>query len=116
MHAHSIASSEPPPANGTLTGVQLLPTEAYLLTLLIIFIAEINAHTTGAGNEAAVQCEIRYAGPGAKLSRLEIGFGELPCTGGLPFRISLIGRRPWRLNMYCRHAASMKLRPRQLDG
>lgn len=82
IHAHSTVSSEPPPANGNLTGVQLLRTEAYLPTLLIIFIAEINGHTTGAGNEAAVQCDIRYAGPGAKLSRLEIGFGELPGTGG----------------------------------
>ncbi|KAM0798271.1 ClpP/crotonase-like domain-containing protein, partial [Usnea florida] len=92
IHALSAASPERPPANGTLTGVQLLRTEAYLQTLPIIFIAEINGRTTGAGNEVAVQCDIRYAGPGAKLSQLEIGFGELPGTGGLQFLVSLIGR------------------------
>ncbi|KUJ23750.1 ClpP/crotonase, partial [Mollisia scopiformis] len=57
-----------------------------------IFIAEINGRTTGAGNEVAVQCDIRYAGPGAKLSQLEVGFGLLPGTGGLQFLVSLVGR------------------------
>ncbi|MCJ1227568.1 hypothetical protein MMC12_004224 [Toensbergia leucococca] len=92
IHAVSAASPELPPANSTLTGVQLLETEQYLQTLPIIFIAEIDGRTTGAGNEVAVQCDIRYAGPGAKLSQLEVGFGELPGTGGLQFLVSLIGR------------------------
>ena len=92
IHALSAASPERLPANGTLTGVQLLRTEAYLQTLPIIFIAEINGRTTRAGNEVAVQCDIRCAGPGAKLSQLEIGFGELPGTGGLQFLVSLIRR------------------------
>ena len=92
IHALSAASPELPPANGTLTGVQLLQTEYYLQTLPIIFIAEINGRTTGAGNEFAVQCDIRYAGPVAKPSQLEIGFGELPGTGGVQFLVDLIGR------------------------
>ena len=92
IHALSAKSPEQPPANGTLTGVQLLQSEQLIQTLPIIFIAEINGRTTGAGNEVAVQCDIRYAGPSAKLSQLEIGFGELPGTGGVQFLTSLIGR------------------------
>lgn len=92
VHALSDASPELPPANGTLTGAQLLETEQYLQTLPIIFIAEINGRTTGGGNEVAVQCDIRYAGPGAKLSQLEVGFGVFPGTGGIQFLVSLMGR------------------------
>jgi enoyl-CoA hydratase/carnithine racemase len=66
--------------------------ENYLQNLPIIFIAEINGRTNGAGNEVAIQCNIRYAGPGATLSQLEVGFGVLPGTGGLQFLVSLIGR------------------------
>lgn len=92
IHALSATSPELPPANGTLTGVQLLQTEFFLQTLPIVFIAEINGRTTGAGNELAVQCDSRYAGPNAKLSQLEIGQGELPGTGGVQFLVDLIGR------------------------
>ena len=92
IHALFVASPEKPPANGTLTGVQLLRAKSYLQTLPIIFIAEINGRTTGAGNEIAVQCDIRYAGPNAKLSQLEIGFGELPGTGGVQYLVHLVGR------------------------
>ena len=92
IHALSAASPEEPPANGTLTGLQLLEAENLLQTLPIIFIAEINGRTTGAGNEFAVQCDIRYAGPDAKLSQLEVGFGELPGTGGVQFLTALLGR------------------------
>lgn len=92
IHPLSAASPELPPANGTLTGIQLLKTESYLQTLPIIFIAEINGRTTGTGNEIAVQSDIRYAGPGAKLSQLGIGYRELPGTGGLHFLVSLMGR------------------------
>lgn len=92
IHALSLASPEQSPENGTLTGLRLLECEYYLQTLPIIFIAEINGRTTGGGNEIAVQCDIRYAGPGAKLSQLEIGFGVFPGTGGVQFLTSLIGR------------------------
>lgn len=40
----------------------------------------------------AVQCDIRYAGSGAKRSQLEVGFGVLPGTGGVQFLVDLIGR------------------------
>ena len=105
IHALSATSPELPPANGTLTGIQLLQTEYYLQTLPIIFIAEINGRTTGAGNELAVQCDIRYAGPNAKLSQLEIGQGELPGTGGVQFLVDLIGRA--RALEYILSASSM---------
>ena len=39
-----------------------------------------------------MQCDIRYAGPGSKLSQLEVGFGVLPGTGGVQFLVELIGR------------------------
>ena len=91
IHALSATSPELPPANGTLTGIELLQTEFNLQTLPIIFIAEINGRSTGAVNELAVQCDIRYAGTNAKLSQLEIGQGELPGTGGVQFLLDLIG-------------------------
>ena len=92
IHAITPASPEPPPANGTLTGVQLLETNYYLQTLPIIFIAEVNGRTNGGGNEIAVQCDIRYAGPGAIFSQIEVGQGVLPGSGGLQFLVNLIGR------------------------
>ena len=58
----------------------------------MIFIAEINGRTSGAGNEFAVQCDIRYAGPATSLSHLEVGFGLPPGAGGIQFLVKLIGR------------------------
>lgn len=63
-----------------------------LRTLPVIFVAEINGRVTGAGDEVAVQCDIRYAGPRARLSQFEIGFGSLPGAGGVQFLTRLIGR------------------------
>ena len=63
-----------------------------LATLPIIFIVEINGRVTGAGDEVAIQCDIRYAGPRARLSQFEIGFGLLPGAGGVQFLTKLIGR------------------------
>ena len=91
---HVLSTSDPvaPPGNATLTGLQLIHSRNLLATLPIIFIAEINGRVTGAGDELALQSDIRYAGPGARLSQFEIGFGLLPGAGGLQFLTKLIGR------------------------
>ena len=81
-----------PPGNSTTIGAQLVRTERNLASLPVIFIAEINGRTSGAGNEFAVQCDIRYAGPNAELSQLEVGFGFEPGSGGVQFLVKLIGR------------------------
>ncbi len=39
-----------------------------------------------------MQCDIRYAGPSALLSHLEVGFGLPPGAGGVQFLVKLIGR------------------------
>ena len=58
----------------------------------MIFIAEINGRASGGGNELAIQCDIRYAGPAARLSQLEPGFGFNPGAGGVQYLVKLIGR------------------------
>jgi len=40
----------------------------------------------------AVQCDIRYAGPAARLGHIEVGFGLPPGAGGVQFLVKLIGR------------------------
>lgn len=92
IHALSAADPPLPPGNSTTIGAQLVRTERNLASLPIIFIAEINGRTAGAGNEFAVQCDIRYAGPNAELSQLEVGFGFEPGSGGVQFLVQLIGR------------------------
>ena len=91
---HVIAAADPvkPPGNATLIGQQLLSSRTLLATLPVIFIAEINGRVTGAGDEVAVACDIRYAGPAARLSQFEVGFGLLPGAGGVQFLVKLIGR------------------------
>ena len=91
---HTLVASDPvkPPGNATLIGEQLLRTRSLLATLPVIFIAEINGRTTGAGDELAVQCDIRYAGPNARLSQFEVGFGLPPGAGGIQFLVKLVGR------------------------
>ena len=91
---HVIVAADPvkPPANATLIGQQLISSRTLLATLPVIFIAEINGRVTGAGDEVAVQCDIRYAGPTARLSQFEVGFGLLPGAGGLQYLVKLIGR------------------------
>ncbi|KAL8719212.1 MAG: hypothetical protein Q9225_003766 [Loekoesia sp. 1 TL-2023] len=92
IHTLSVNDPVEPPGNATATGEPLLRSLELLQTLPIIFIAEINGRVTGAGNELAVQCDIRYAGPRARLSQFEIGFGSLPGAGGVQFLTKLIGR------------------------
>jgi len=91
---HALSNTDPikPPGDPVLLGEQLLRTRTNLATLPVIFIAEINGRTSGAGNEVAVQCDIRYAGPATRLSQLEIAFGLLPGAGGVQFLVKLIGR------------------------
>lgn len=71
---------------------ELVSTVNSLATLPVVFIAEINGRAHGDGNEIAVQCDIRYAGPGAILSRIEVGFNILPGARGLQYLVALIGR------------------------
>ncbi|KAL8797289.1 MAG: hypothetical protein Q9195_000443 [Heterodermia aff. obscurata] len=91
---HVLVAADPvkPPANATLIGQQLISSRTLLSTLPVIFIAQINGRVTGAGDELAVQCDIRYAGPGARLSQFEVGFGLLPGAGGVQYLVKLIGR------------------------
>ena len=91
---HVLSAREPvvPLGNATLVGSQLIHSRSLLATLPTIFIAEINGRVTGAGDEFAIQCDIRYAGPLARLSQFEIGFGLLPGAGGVQFLTKLIGR------------------------
>lgn len=92
IHTLSPANPVAPPGNATEIGLQILKSRTLLATLPIIFIAEINGRASGAGNEIALQTDIRYAGPAALLSQLEVGFGLLPGAGGVQFLVKLIGR------------------------
>ena len=91
---HYLSATNPiqSPGNATTLGEQLIRSRSLLATLPVIFIAEIDGRVTGVGDGIALQCDIRYAGPHARLSRLEIGFGEFPGAGGLQFLTTLIGR------------------------
>ena len=91
---HLLSSSDPakPPSNGTTIAYQILESVRLLSTLPIIFIAEINARASGAGDEILLQCDMRFAGPQTRLSQFEIGFGLLPGAGGVQYLVSLIGR------------------------
>ena len=91
---HFISAKFPalPPANVSLVGAAILETRTKLATLPVIFIAEIDQHATGAGNELAVQCDMRFAGPNTRLSQFEIGFNAPPGAGGVQFLVNLIGR------------------------
>lgn len=92
IHILSAKNPPPPTDNGTETGLRLLSTVNSLTTLPVVFIAEISGRAHGAGNEIAVQCDIRYAGPGTLLSQFEVGFNLLPGAGGLQYLVALIGR------------------------
>ncbi|MCJ1468495.1 hypothetical protein MMC07_007124 [Pseudocyphellaria aurata] len=92
IHLLSASDPPPPPVNVTEVGVRLLATANAIATLPVIFIAEIDGRVTGAGNEIALQLDVRYAGPGARLSQFEVGFNLLPGAGGLQYLVTLIGR------------------------
>lgn len=92
IHTLSTASPELPPGNSTETISQLGYVYRALPTLPIISIIEIDGRATGAGSELAVQADIRYAGPNARLSQFEITFGLPPGGGAVQYLTQLIGR------------------------
>ena len=92
IHLLNAQNQPPPPVNATEVGTRLLSTGDIIATLPVIFIAEIDSRVTGAGNEIALRFDIRYAGPGARLSQFEVGFNLLPGAGGLQYLVKLIGR------------------------
>ena len=92
LRLHNPVHPPPPPTNATTVDLSILSTRTKLATLPIIFIAEIDGRATGLGNEIAVQCDMRFAGPQLKLSQFEVGFGLIPGAGGIQFLSTLIGR------------------------
>lgn len=62
-----------------------------LRTLPTIFIGEINGFATGAGNEFAVQLDMRFAGPKTRLGAFEVGVGVIHANGGIQHLTKLIG-------------------------
>ncbi|MCJ1267395.1 hypothetical protein MMC22_007280 [Lobaria immixta] len=92
IHLINAQDPPPPPVNMTEVGTRLLSTAYSIATLPVIFIAEIDGRVTGAGDELALRFDIRYAGPGARLSQFEVGFNILPGAGGLQYLVKLIGR------------------------
>lgn len=92
IHLISAQDPPPPPVNVTEVGARLLSSANSIATLPVIFIAEIDGRVTGAGDEIALRCDIRYAGPRTRLSQFEVGFNLLPGAGGVQYLVKLIGR------------------------
>lgn len=88
-----LRSRAPPPGvNTTVVRGRILSVDDSIATLPVIFIAEIDGRVTGSGGDFATRCDIRYAGPGAKLAAFEVGFNALPGGGALQYLVKLIGR------------------------
>ncbi|MCJ1461744.1 hypothetical protein MMC07_000343 [Pseudocyphellaria aurata] len=88
-----LRSRPPPPGvNTTVVRNRILYVDDSIATLPVIFIAEVNGRVSGSGGDLVTRCDIRYAGPGAKLSVLEVGFNALPGGGALQYLVKLIGR------------------------
>ncbi|KAF2803284.1 ClpP/crotonase [Mytilinidion resinicola] len=66
-------------------------TARLLSTLPTIFIAEINGHATGSGNEFLVQCDMAFAGPNAVVGSMEVAVGGLQGNGGIQFLVRKLG-------------------------
>ncbi|MCJ1463379.1 hypothetical protein MMC07_001986 [Pseudocyphellaria aurata] len=81
-----------PSGNVTEVRSRIISIDDAISSLPVIFIAEINGRVTGAGGESAARFDIRYAGPGARLSQFEVGFNAMPGAGGLQYLVKLIGR------------------------
>jgi enoyl-CoA hydratase/carnithine racemase len=60
-------------------------------TLPTIFIAEINGHATGSGNEFLVQCDMAFAGPDAFVGSIEVAAGGLQGNGGIQYLVRKVG-------------------------
>ncbi|MCJ1384911.1 hypothetical protein MMC17_008029 [Xylographa soralifera] len=84
-----------PPPLGPPDSQALLSTYHQTVQLLrslpTIFIAEINGLATGAGNEIAVQMDMRFAGPNARMGSLEVALDLIHGNGGAQFLTQLIG-------------------------
>ncbi|MCJ1401652.1 hypothetical protein MMC11_004869 [Xylographa trunciseda] len=79
-----------PPDSQTLIGVYG-QTVRLLRSLPTIFIAEINGIATGAGNEIAVQMDMRFAGPNLRMGALEVALDLMHGNGGTQYLTQLIG-------------------------
>jgi enoyl-CoA hydratase/carnithine racemase len=66
-------------------------TTRLLSTLPTIFIAEINGHATGSGNEFLLQCDMAFAGPNAVVGSMEVAVGGLHGNGGIQFLVRKMG-------------------------
>ncbi|MCJ1243903.1 hypothetical protein MMC30_001100 [Trapelia coarctata] len=62
-----------------------------LHTLPIIFVGEINGRAFGAGNEIAVQLDMRFAGPNTRFGSIEVAIGVTHGNGGIQYLTRLIG-------------------------
>ena len=60
-------------------------------TLPTIFIAEINGHATGSGNEFLVQCDMAFAGPNAVVGSTEVAVGGIHGNGGVQYLVRKMG-------------------------
>lgn len=102
LDLHAISAQYPPSdrneageTHHALTGVLGLLNE-----LPTIFVAEINGLCCGGGNEIAVNCDLRFAGPGARLGVPEV-VGGVVHGGGLQKMIELLGpgrALEWNIN------------------
>jgi enoyl-CoA hydratase/carnithine racemase len=66
-------------------------TTRLLGTLPTIFIAEIDGHATGSGNEFLLQCDMAFAGPSAVVGSLEVATGGLQGNGGIQYLVRKLG-------------------------
>ncbi|KAF2760071.1 ClpP/crotonase [Pseudovirgaria hyperparasitica] len=61
-------------------------------TTTTVFITEIDGRASGIGDEILLQTDLRFAGPGARLSQLETAVGVFPGGGGMKALPSQISR------------------------
>jgi len=93
IDVHILSTSEPY-KNATYSAELLgldVKTVHLLRVLPTIFIGEVNGLATAAGNEFLVQCDMRFAGPRARLGALEVANGLLHGNGGAQYLTHLIG-------------------------
>ena len=94
IDVHLLDSADPAPSTTNASEVVGYFVEAtrLLSTIDVITIAEVNGRAHGPGSEIALQCDMRFAGPGALFSQFENSIGIFPAAGAVPFLTKLIGR------------------------
>lgn len=102
LDLHTISAQYPPsdPSEAGETLHALTGVLGLLNELPTIFVAEINGLCCGGGNEIAVNCDLRFAGPQAKLGVPEV-VGGVVHGGGLQKMIELLGpgrALDWNIN------------------